>query len=266
MNTLQDLLIILDGQQLSAGYLTPVGTAPRAPNAHDTLRALKNQFDPYTLLNAPLPGMTNQPGAPNLLFCPAWVGSLGVGQDAIFLDGVDGKLDFSHAGQPAYIFSSGGGGPVQNYSLFLPSLTPSSINAGGTFTLGIIFTVTKAGQVTAIRFYRASNASVSAYQGNIWNATTTAQLGQANFTGLNTTGWQQQALVTPVNAVPGTRYAASIFFSDGNFAYSNSNPPITTGVLQAPDGTGLYTNNATPAFPNNNQSGVNYFVDLVFQA
>src|ERR1700751_4849988 len=125
MNTLQDLLVILDGLQLSAGYLTPAGNPP---NAHDTLRALKNQFDPYTLLKPPLPGRTNQPGAPNILMCPAWVGSLGVGQDAIFLDGVDGKLDFSHAGQPAYIFNSagggGGGGPVlQNYSLFLPSLT-----------------------------------------------------------------------------------------------------------------------------------------------
>jgi hypothetical protein len=104
MNTLQDLLVILDGQHLGAGYLTPVGTAPNAPNALETVIALKKGFDPWTLATNPLPGMTNQPGAPNILLSPAWVASLGAGQDAIFLAGVDGKLDLSKAG-PAYIFT-----------------------------------------------------------------------------------------------------------------------------------------------------------------
>jgi len=264
MNTLQDLLTILDGQQLSAGSLTPAGGG----TALETVIALKKQFDPWTLATNPLPGMTNQPGAPNVLLAPAWIASLAAGQDAIFISDVGGRLDSSKG--PAYIFSSGGGGPTppltQNYSLFAASLTPTSTNTSGTFSLGIVFTVTKPGQVTAIRFYRISGATATSYQGNIWNATTQAQLGQANFTGLNTTGWQQQNLVTPVSVVPGTRYAASVFFSDGEFGYSSSNPPITGGVLQAPDGTGLFSTNSSPTFPNNNQSNVNYFVDLVLNA
>ena len=88
MNTLETVLAILDGQKLSAGYLTP------QPTAHETLVALKKQFDPITLLGAPIT-------PPALLFTPAHVASLS-GQDAIYLDGVDGNL--SMAAGPAYKF------------------------------------------------------------------------------------------------------------------------------------------------------------------
>jgi hypothetical protein len=93
VNTLQTLLIILDGQKLGAGYLTPP-----APTALETVRELKKAYDPWVLAQNPLP-------YPQLLMTPAFVGSLASGQDAIFLDGVDGNLDLSHgAKQPAYVF------------------------------------------------------------------------------------------------------------------------------------------------------------------
>jgi hypothetical protein len=89
------VLVILKDQKLTAGYLTP---APSG-TAHDTLRALRQQFDPYTLLGNPI-------ARPALLFTPAAVRSLGVvGQTGIFLDRVDGNLDLSNNPQPAYIFS-----------------------------------------------------------------------------------------------------------------------------------------------------------------
>jgi hypothetical protein len=93
MNTLNQLLIILDGQKLGAGYLTPGG-----PTALETVIALRQQFDPFTLLGNPIT-------PPAVLLTPAWVGSLGAGKDAIFLDGVDGALDLSHNQQPAYVFA-----------------------------------------------------------------------------------------------------------------------------------------------------------------
>jgi hypothetical protein len=105
MNTLQTLLQLLGRtQQLSPGYLTPVGTGGAPPNAWDTVVALKNQFDPFTLAGSPLPGMTNQVGAPNILLSPAWIASLAAGQDAIFLDDVSGNLNISTSQQPAYVF------------------------------------------------------------------------------------------------------------------------------------------------------------------
>lgn len=91
MNTLQDLLVILDGQKLGPGYLTP----PK-PTALETVIELKKSYDPWTLAQTPLP-------FPQLLMTPAWIGSLSAGRDAIWLDGVDGNLDLSKAG-PAYTF------------------------------------------------------------------------------------------------------------------------------------------------------------------
>jgi hypothetical protein len=107
MKTLQTLLQLLGRtQKLAPGYLTPVGSGGAAPNAHDTVVALKQQFDPVVLAQNPLPGMTNQPGAPNVLLTPAWVGSLAAGQDAIFLLDVGGRINTANTPQPAYIFSS----------------------------------------------------------------------------------------------------------------------------------------------------------------
>lgn len=102
--TLNELLATLgDTQKLSAGYLTPVGTPN--PTALQTLRALRQQFDPWVLAQNPLPNMTGRVGAPNILLSPAWVGSLAAGVDAIFLEDVMGRLDTSHTPKPAYILS-----------------------------------------------------------------------------------------------------------------------------------------------------------------
>lgn len=103
-NNLDNLLTTLGNDQvLAPGFLTPVGT-PR-PTALQTVKALRQQFDPYTLLGNPLPGMTNQVGAPNILLSPAWIGSLAAGQDAIFIEDVGGHLNLGNTPQPAYIFS-----------------------------------------------------------------------------------------------------------------------------------------------------------------
>ena len=92
--TLQQLLVILDGQKLSAGYLTPAGSG----TALETAIALIQQFDPFTLVQNPI-------ARPAPIFTDAWVARF-AGQDAIFLNGADGFLDLSHgAQQPAYIFT-----------------------------------------------------------------------------------------------------------------------------------------------------------------
>jgi len=106
MGTLQELLISLgNDQKLGPGYLTPVGTP--APTALQTVRALRQQFDPYTLLQNPLPGQTNRVEGVNVLLTPAYVSNAAGQPSAIFLDGVDGNLDFSHGvKQPAYVFVS----------------------------------------------------------------------------------------------------------------------------------------------------------------
>lgn len=104
MNSLGQLLIILgNDQKLAPGWLTPSGTP--YPTALQTWQALKNQFDPYTLMGNPLPPMTDWAGAPNILLAPAWVASLAAGQDAIFIADVGGRLNTSNTPQPAYLFT-----------------------------------------------------------------------------------------------------------------------------------------------------------------
>lgn len=92
MNNLQQLLIILNGQKLAPGYLTPAGSG----TALETVISLMSQFNRFVLLQNPI-------SYPALLFTPAWIARF-AGQDAIFLDGVGGNLDLSHGAQPAYKF------------------------------------------------------------------------------------------------------------------------------------------------------------------
>jgi hypothetical protein len=99
MNTLKTLLIILGGTKLAAGYLTPSGTG----TALETVISLMNNFSPFYLLQNPQASMTSWASAPNVLLCPAWIASLGAGQDAIFLSDVQGRIDASHTPKPAFL-------------------------------------------------------------------------------------------------------------------------------------------------------------------
>ena len=93
MYNLYRLLIILDGQKLAAGYLTPAGSGTALETAID----LKRQADTFIINGSPWQSPAS------LLTRPAWVASLKAGQDAIYLNGVDGNLDLSNA-TPAYKF------------------------------------------------------------------------------------------------------------------------------------------------------------------
>ena len=101
VNTLQTLLVILNGQKLLPGYLTPAGSG----TALETVIALKKQFDPYTLASNPIP-------RPAALFTPARIApqvAFGGGQEGIFLDDVDGNLNLGppppNAHIPAYVLA-----------------------------------------------------------------------------------------------------------------------------------------------------------------
>jgi hypothetical protein len=86
------LLIILDGQQLSPGYLTPAGKGTALETAID----LKRQADTFILNKSPWQSPAS------LLTRPAWVASKD-SQDVIYLADVDGNLN--KANGPAYKFT-----------------------------------------------------------------------------------------------------------------------------------------------------------------
>jgi hypothetical protein len=91
--TLYHLLIILDGQKLSPGYLTPAGTGN---TALETAIDLKRQADAFILNKSPWQSPAS------LLTRPAWVASKD-SQDVIYIADVDGNLN--KANGPAYRFT-----------------------------------------------------------------------------------------------------------------------------------------------------------------
>jgi hypothetical protein len=154
-------------------------------------------------------------------------------------------------------------------------------SAANGITVGIQFYSVVAGNITGIRFYKASN-NTGKHIGDLWSTSGT-KLAEASFSGESSSGWQTMKFSTPVPIIPLTPYTASVlmyshysgdsgYFTAGetingplhaflsNAAY---NPPFyknTTNVLN-----GVYNlSGGTPAFPTDSYNGTNYYVDAVF--
>jgi hypothetical protein len=126
------------------------------------------------------------------------------------------------------------------------------------------------GQVTGIRFYKAS-ANTGTHVGSLWTAGGTL-LARATFTGESGSGWQSVTFSTPVDVTAGTTYVASYFAPNGHysatgaaFATAVDNPPLHT-IANTISANGVYGSNATPTFPNNDFNATNYWVDVLFLA
>lgn len=127
--------------------------------------------------------------------------------------------------------------------------------------LGVRFTSDVPGRITAIRYVRKS-ADAGTHVGHLWSASGQL-LGSALFTGETATGWQQQALTTPVTVSAGLEYSVSV--NSGNAGVFAIQPnafaaPIVNGHLKAIGGAygtyGLWDQYQSPHL---------YFRDVVFE-
>jgi hypothetical protein len=135
--------------------------------------------------------------------------------------------------------------------------------AAGDYELGTEFISAKAGKIDAIRYYKAPSETGS-HTGNIWSSTG-ALLGSVAFTNETASGWQQQALTTPINIAANTTYMVSVN-ANSYFAVSGNAiaTTITNGDLSAvADGSNGVYNSAPAAFPTASNNS-NYFRDIVF--
>jgi hypothetical protein len=155
------------------------------------------------------------------------------------------------------------GGSVTGKSLVETIFTrqvPDSNLTGTPYEDGTIFSSSRAGTIQAIRFYKAAGET-GTHVGRIWDDTTQTQLASVTFTNETASGWQTQALPTPLSIVANNRYRVSYNFNT-NLAkkVSGLQSSISNGVLTAY--SGCYT---TPAglFPSTGSVG-NYFADVVF--
>ena len=164
-----------------------------------------------------------------------------------------------------------GAAPV---SLFSASNTPAqtSLNDGPQLEVGMKFTSSVAGQITALKFYRSASDTGSDVL-DLWTATGTL-LGSATFTNTAASGWQTVTLPSAVSIAANTTYVAS-YHTTGAYVATNNyfTTAVTNGPLTAPStttiagGNGVYAyggTSTTGIFPTNTYGAANYWVDVVF--
>lgn len=159
-------------------------------------------------------------------------------------------------------------------SIFSASSTPTllNLNDGQQLELGMKFTSSVAGQITALKFYRSANDTGQNVL-DLWTSTGT-KLTSVAFTNTSASGWQTVPLATPVNIAANTTYVTS-YHTTGAYVATNNffANAVTSGVLTAPSssssgGNGLYRyggSATTGVFPNSSWNASNYYADVVFQ-
>jgi hypothetical protein len=155
--------------------------------------------------------------------------------------------------------------------------TPAIVDGGDgqSVELGVKFRSDVPGQITGIRFYKAT-ANTGTHIGSLWSSTGT-QLAQATFSGESASGWQQVSFSSPVAIQANTTYVAGYFAPKGHYSateFSLNHPPaVGADILDSPplhvlpdtgNGNGLYQYTESSVFPMNTYQSENYWVDVTF--
>ncbi|MBW4603181.1 MAG: DUF4082 domain-containing protein [Calothrix sp. FI2-JRJ7] len=134
---------------------------------------------------------------------------------------------------------------------------------GVSYELGMKFQSAKAGQITAIRYWKAVNET-GAHVGRIWSATG-AILANVTFLNETASGWQQQVLSTPLSIQANTTYVVTV---SCNSYFGVTQNILGTSIVNGDLRSVADNNNAvygTPnSFPTNSHQNSNYFRDIVF--
>jgi Domain of unknown function (DUF4082) len=164
-----------------------------------------------------------------------------------------------------------GSGSATAASLFLASDVPVIVTANdpNPVELGVKFSASTAGSITALRFYKGPQ-NTGAHTGNLWSATGTL-LASAPFTNETASGWQEVNLATPVAITAGTTYFASYhtngyYSASGDyFATATTNGPLTAPASASGSGNGVSAYGSTSTFPSSSYNASNYWVEVILQ-
>lgn len=156
--------------------------------------------------------------------------------------------------------------PPTGQTLFttqIPALTGNSDGSNVNYELGAKFQSNASGQIIAIRFWKDAKES-GTHTGHIWSSTGTL-LSTVVFAGETASGWQRQALSTPLNILVGTTYTVSVNTGSTFYVATNNGfaSQIVSGNLSSVIG-GNGTYGSVGAFPTNTYQSSNYFRDIVF--
>ena len=157
-------------------------------------------------------------------------------------------------------------------ALWPGTTVPGVLDAGpdNPVELGVKFRSDVNGNITGIRFYKAST-NTGTHVANLWSSSGTL-LATATFTGETASGWQQVLFSSPVPITANTVYVASYHVLNGHYSFNSNyfavgvdNPPLHALADGVSGGNGVYAYGATSAFPINTYNATNYWVDVLFQ-
>jgi len=148
-------------------------------------------------------------------------------------------------------------------ALFSDLALPANQSASGTYELGVKLRVDQPLTVRSLRFYKGVGETGS-HTGTVWTANGFA-LASVAFANESASGWQQQALPSPLQLQPNTTYVVSV---NANSAYAVSSSGLASQVSSGPlhtmaDGLNGVYNATRGSFPDQSWSSSNYFVDAV---
>jgi hypothetical protein len=142
--------------------------------------------------------------------------------------------------------------------------TPAETNFsnGPNYELGTAFTSNIAGQITAVRFWKAPSEG-GTHIGNVWSSTGQL-LASVTFANETASGWQQQALANPLTIAPNTIYVVSVNTGATYFVYT---PGGLSSQVSNENLTSVGGNNGLAGNPGvfpTIITGNNFFRDIVF--
>ena len=167
-------------------------------------------------------------------------------------------------------------------SIWGTSVTPPTPDSGDAqaVTVGVKFKTDTFGQISGIRFYKAST-NTGTHIGSLWDSNGNL-LASATFTNESSSGWQTVTFSNPVAILPNTTYVAGYFAPIGHYAVTSSYfypspaptplggatpdsaPLHAIGNNNAAGGNGVFAYASSSTFPTQSFGASNYWVDLVF--
>ncbi|WP_404435877.1 DUF4082 domain-containing protein [Microbacterium aerolatum] len=149
-------------------------------------------------------------------------------------------------------------------SLFTDLTRPDIASAADTdsVTLGVKFSSSQTGEITALRFYKGA-ANGGTHTGKLWSENGIA-LATVVYSGESTQGWQTATLSTPVPVTAGTTYVASYTAPVGGYAVTGGGfaNAYSRGPLTVPAAGAVFTYGG--GMPDQS-STTDYAVDVVFE-
>jgi hypothetical protein len=132
--------------------------------------------------------------------------------------------------------------------------------------VGVRFRSQTAGQLSALRFYKAPS-NTGTHTGHLWSATGTL-LATVAFTGETSSGWQEAAIEPPIAIGANTEYVASYHAPGGHYVATSGffASGYDSGPLHAfGPANGVYHYGSSGTFPDSTFNSTNYWVDVVVE-